>query len=79
MVHLLRGCAVYYYLSYVKQVPGVQIHHMQRRSADRGHVCSHARWRRPADSHVHGTISLLANYLWFCYEHGYYRIFAEQR
>ena len=60
--HLLRGCAIYYYLSYVKEVPGVQIRHVRRRGADRGYGCRHARRRRPADSHVHGTISLLAIY-----------------
>ena len=43
----------------------------------------HARWRRPADSHVYVCTVLLAcwltTYVRFCYEHGYYRIFAEQR
>ena len=75
-----RVCYIIIYrTSKLKEVPGVQIRHVRWRGADRGCGCRHARRHRPADSHVHGTISLLANYLQFCYEHGYYRIFAEQR
>ena len=47
----------YMYRTYVKEVPGVQIRHVRRRGADRGYGCRHARRRRPANSHVHGTTS----------------------
>ena len=39
MAWLVWRCAIYLYLSYFKEAPGVQIRHM--------------RWRRPANSHVH--------------------------